>query len=234
MGISSCPLRRAGRWSSARRLQIDCGFLALLPASPRSEPRLPWQVHCGTQAAVAPGQASSMVRSRNSQHRSTSSVSCASSSRRTGSSMPSRRSVDRNMSSTTSPATLTAWRSPTIASSPSRMNASFLWKDYAAGSKQKIMAVTADKFLRRFLIHVLPGLVRIRYFGLFANRKRSASLLRCRFLLKIAAPPPLPTPTAQIKCPLCSELMLVVERITSHQLMSMPTISPSRPPLDSS
>ena len=108
---------------------------------------------------------------------------------------------------------------------------SFRWKDYAAGSKQKIMTVSADEFLRRFLIHVLPkGLVRIRHFGLFANRKRSASLLRCRFLLKVAAPPPQPAPTTQIKCPLCSEPMLVVERITSRQLLSATT----RPHFDSS
>jgi hypothetical protein len=113
---------------------------------------------------------------------------------------------------------------------------SFRWKDYAAGSKQKVMTVSTNEFLRRFLIHVLPkGLVRIRHFGLFANRKRSASLLRCRFLLKVAAPPPLPAPTAQIKCPLCSEPMLVVERITSQQLLSAPTeVSPPRPRLDSS
>ena len=67
---------------------------------------------------------------------------------------------------------------------------SFGWKDYAAGSKQKVMTISANEFLRRFLIHVLPkGLVRIRHFGLFANRKRSASLLRCRVLLHAAAPP---------------------------------------------
>ena len=54
---------------------------------------------------------------------------------------------------------------------------SFRWKDYAAGGKQKVMTVSADEFLRRFLIHVLPkGLVRIRHFGLFANRKGP---LRC-------------------------------------------------------
>ena len=93
------------------------------------------------------------------------------------------------------------------------------------------MTVSADEFLRRFLIHVLPkGLVRIRHFGLFANRNRSASLLRCRFLLKVAAPAPQPAPTAQIKCPLCSEPMLVVERITSHQLL----YTPPKPCLDSS
>jgi Putative transposase len=52
---------------------------------------------------------------------------------------------------------------------------SFLWKDYAHGGKQKIMTVSADEFLRRFLIHILPkGLVRIRHFGLFANRRRGA------------------------------------------------------------
>ncbi len=112
---------------------------------------------------------------------------------------------------------------------------SFRWKDYAAGSRQKVMTVAADEFLRRFLIHVLPkGLVRIRHFGLFANRKRSASLLRCRLLLNAAAPSPQPGPTAQIRCPLCSGLMLVVERITCRQLLSMQTISPSRPHLDSS
>ena len=48
----------------------------------------------------------------------------------------------------------------------------------------RIMTVPADEFLRRFLIHVLPkGLVRIRHFGLFANRRRAASPQRCRSLL---------------------------------------------------
>ena len=113
---------------------------------------------------------------------------------------------------------------------------SFRWKDYAQGSKQKVMTVSADEFLRRFLIHVLPkGLVRIRHFGLFANRKRSASLLRCRVLLNAAAPPPQPAPTAQIKCPLCSELMLVIERFNSFQLLSAPpSAAPIKPRLDSS
>ena len=113
---------------------------------------------------------------------------------------------------------------------------SFRWKDYAAGSKQKVMTVSTDEFLRRFLIHVLPkGLVRIRHFGLFANRKRSASLLRCCLLLNSAAPPQQPAPTAQIKCPRCSEPMLVVERITSQQPLSAPFITRlTKPHLDSS
>jgi Putative transposase/Transposase zinc-binding domain len=113
---------------------------------------------------------------------------------------------------------------------------SFRWKDYAASSRQKVMTVSANEFLRPFLIHILPkGLVRIRHFGIFANRKRSASLLRCRLLLNAAAPSPQPAPTAQIKCPICSESMLVIERITSHQLLSAPSsTAPTRPRLDSS
>jgi hypothetical protein len=54
---------------------------------------------------------------------------------------------------------------------------SFRWKDYAHGGKQKLMILPAEEFLRRFLLHVLPkGLVRIRHFGLFANRRRTAML----------------------------------------------------------
>ncbi len=80
------------------------------------------------------------------------------------------------------------------------------------------MTVSADEFLRRFLIQVLPkGLVRIRHFGLFANRKRSASLLRCRSLLHAAAPPPQPAPTAQNLLPALLRAMLVVERFTIQE-----------------
>ena len=98
------------------------------------------------------------------------------------------------------------------------------------------MTVSADEFLRRFLIHVLPkGLVRIRHFGLFANRKRSPSMLRCRMLLNAATPPQQHAPTAQIKCPLCSEPMLVIERFNTLQLLSAPpSSSPPTARLDSS
>src|SRR4029453_13131858 len=44
------------------------------------------------------------------------------------------------------------------------------------------------EFLRRFLLHVVPpGFVRIRHFGLLANRTRQAKLTRCRQLLAVAA-----------------------------------------------
>ena len=98
---------------------------------------------------------------------------------------------------------------------------SFRWKDYACGGKQKVMTVSADEFLRRFLIHVLPkGLVRIRHFGLFANRRRAASLLCCRALLGTMASPQTPAPSSQLRCPLCSADMFIVERMTSSQLLA--------------
>jgi hypothetical protein len=64
---------------------------------------------------------------------------------------------------------------------------SFRWKDYAHGSKQKIMTLTATEFLRRFFLHVLPkGFVRIRYFGFLANPQRAEMLALARQLLGVA------------------------------------------------
>ena len=105
---------------------------------------------------------------------------------------------------------------------------SFRWKDYAHGGKGKVMTVSSDEFLRRFLLHVLPkGLVRIRHFGLFANRRRVASLARCRALLSIARPPELPPESSQLCCPLCSGPMLVTERMTGSQLLSRNCAKPA-------
>jgi hypothetical protein len=96
---------------------------------------------------------------------------------------------------------------------------SFRWKDYAHGSKQKVMTVSADEFLRRFLIHVLPkGLVRIRHFGLFANRRRTETLTRCRSLLGVACRATEPATTTHVRCPACAGPMIVVERMTTCQL----------------
>jgi hypothetical protein len=104
---------------------------------------------------------------------------------------------------------------------------SFRWKDYAHGSKQKVMTVSADEFLRRFLIHVLPkGLVRIRHFGIFANRRRTASILRCRTLLHAAVPEQQPEHSSQLRCPLCSGTMLIIERMTAPRALGRcPTVS---------
>ena len=60
----------------------------------------------------------------------------------------------------------------------------FRWKDYADGDRLKVMALSANEFLRRFLLHIVPtGFMRIRHFGLLANRTRQRTLTRCRQLL---------------------------------------------------
>jgi len=60
----------------------------------------------------------------------------------------------------------------------------FRWRDYADGDRVKVMDLEVGKFLRRFLLHVVPdGFVRIRHFGLLANRRRRAALAQCRALL---------------------------------------------------
>jgi len=60
----------------------------------------------------------------------------------------------------------------------------FRYKDYAHGHRLRRMTLTVHEFLRRFMQHVLPrGFVRIRSFGLLANRGRDERLARCRQLL---------------------------------------------------
>ena len=65
---------------------------------------------------------------------------------------------------------------------------SFAWKDYQDKQQpQKVMTVSAEEFIRRFLQHSLPpGFQRIRYYGFLANCHRAEKLILCRRLL---APP---------------------------------------------
>ena len=62
------------------------------------------------------------------------------------------------------------------------------------------------------------GLVRIRHFGLFANRRRGNMLSRCRALLGATTAPTDPDAPPQLRCPVCAGPMLVIERMTSSQL----------------
>jgi Putative transposase/Transposase zinc-binding domain len=103
----------------------------------------------------------------------------------------------------------------------------FRWKDYAHGRKQKLMTVTAEEFLRRFLLHVLPhGFVRIRFFGFLANRRRKSLLPLCHQLLVMASSRGLPSIQPKVssravwRCPRCGELMLLVQSFTAEELNS--------------
>ena len=67
----------------------------------------------------------------------------------------------------------------------------FRYKDYAHGGRRRVMALAALEFLRRFALHVLPrGFMRIRHYGLLANRNKQALLARARTALKAPAPAP--------------------------------------------
>ena len=60
----------------------------------------------------------------------------------------------------------------------------FRYQDRKNGNKSRNMELDGTEFLRRFLLHLLPkGFVRIRYFGIFANRVRKKNLATCRALL---------------------------------------------------
>ena len=60
----------------------------------------------------------------------------------------------------------------------------FRYKDYAKGGKSQVMSLSAEEFMRRFLLHILPrGFHKIRYYGLLATRNRKTLLQQARTLL---------------------------------------------------
>jgi hypothetical protein len=53
----------------------------------------------------------------------------------------------------------------------------FKWRDYRDNNTEKIMTITAEEFIRRFVMHILPKkFVKIRHFGLLANRNKTIKL----------------------------------------------------------
>ncbi len=106
----------------------------------------------------------------------------------------------------------------------------FTWKDYAHGNRRKVMRLEATEFMRRFLLHVLPkGFMRIRHYGLLANRAKSALLARARRALDQHEVPPTPAPesiaafwlrVAQVdihRCPQCGRGTLHVISVLPRQ-----------------
>jgi hypothetical protein len=100
----------------------------------------------------------------------------------------------------------------------------FKWKDYRAKGRDraKVMTLTVDEFIRRFLIHVLPtGFHRIRHYGLFASGKRADNIARARELLNAPAPQTETAnpgaadvgepPTLAHPCPCCGSRMIIIE-----------------------
>lgn len=93
----------------------------------------------------------------------------------------------------------------------------FRWRDRAHGNVVRVMALPAEAFIHRFLLHVLPrGFQRIRHYGLLANRHKAERLALAR--AQLGLPPPEPVARESVEafarrvlgvdirlCPLCRE-----------------------------
>jgi putative transposase/transposase-like zinc-binding protein len=114
---------------------------------------------------------------------------------------------------------------------------SFKYKDYRieGPDRHKVMTLSTDEFIRRFLIHVLPnGFHRIRHYGLFAKSARADNLARVRALLDAAAQYQADDADADNHkaihaCPHCGGRMIVIETFergqTPHHRPSGPMIA---------
>jgi Putative transposase/Transposase zinc-binding domain len=117
----------------------------------------------------------------------------------------------------------------------------FRWKDYRAQgrTRYKTMTLSAEEFMRRFLLHVLPaGFHRIRHYGLLANGVRKANLVRAREILNDApavhpqtAHADTGSGTAQpcFLCRHCGGPMLIVETFVRRQMIRAPPAQPHAP-----
>jgi hypothetical protein len=113
----------------------------------------------------------------------------------------------------------------------------FRWKDYrvkrgAKGkTRRKTMTLEPGEFMRRFLLHVLPGgFHRIRHYGLLANGSRKTSLTLARQLLCQPASAVVPADSGdhQIQPPTfvcwhCGHAMVILQTFTrSHAIRAPP------------
>jgi hypothetical protein len=118
----------------------------------------------------------------------------------------------------------------------------FRWKDYRAEgrTRHKTMSLSSGEFIRRFLLHVLPGgFHRIRHYGLLANARRKSNLATARMLLHQPAPAaaihsseaPTGTGHAQptFRCRHCGAPMLILETFSRVPHIRGPPVLEARP-----
>lgn len=87
------------------------------------------------------------------------------------------------------------------------------------GNRQKVMHLSTDEFIRRFLMHVLPdGFQCIRHYGLLASANRKANVAKIRALLGAEPAKQEDPPTAEVipltlrePCPDCGGPMRIIE-----------------------
>jgi len=109
----------------------------------------------------------------------------------------------------------------------------FKWKDYRIEGRDryKLMTLTTDEFIRRFLIHVLPrGFHRIRHYGLSAKAACADNIARARELLAVpklqAEPADATDGNDPHPCPHCGGRMIIIETFARG---SMPRHRPTGP-----
>lgn len=125
---------------------------------------------------------------------------------------------------------------------------SFQYRDRKTENKQRRMTLLAEEFIRRFLLHVLPdSFVRVRHYGILANRTKKEELGCCRRLLADGGQPPAPVNKSSKElmeevagvdlgvCPECKVGRMVIIRELPVELVKEVEISSSPGPgMDSS
>jgi hypothetical protein len=62
----------------------------------------------------------------------------------------------------------------------------FKWRDYKDKNKEKVMSLKPEEFIRRFTMHILPDrFVKIRHYGILANRNKNLKFKRCKEIFRI-------------------------------------------------
>jgi Putative transposase len=105
----------------------------------------------------------------------------------------------------------------------------FRWRDSTHNNQQRLMTVSLDEFLRRFLLHLLPrGFVRVRHFGFLASCRRSTLLPLCFATLGTVPSQIEPETSAQEsdplwRCPKCGGPIEVIE--TTYRCLTSTPLS---------
>jgi len=99
----------------------------------------------------------------------------------------------------------------------------FRWKDYRDDNRQKLMSLTADEFVRRFMQHVLPHhFVKLRHYGVFSNRMIAAHFLLCMKLAGGNIPPFVKKEKHRIECPVCKTGQMVFSGVITPPAFAGP------------
>ena len=97
----------------------------------------------------------------------------------------------------------------------------FAYRDRKHGNQKSTMTLAPAEFLRRFLLHSLPkGLMRLRHFGILANRAKKEDLLKCRAALNVRQ-----VDVAQASEPTSAEL---IKRLTGVDVEACPQCKTGR------